>query len=98
MSLLLFLIGSEAVDAALVATLMRVLRWPKPEAFPGIDIVRLALLNEDANKLLLEKHSEELMDILLQHLAKSEYPTNQMLALKSLANFFNCEKGKISKR
>ena len=72
---------------------MRILRWPKEMAFPGIDLLRLALLNESANQQLLEHQSEEILDILLQHIANKGKATNQMLALRCIANFFNCEKG-----
>ena len=71
------------------------LKWPKNYAFPSIDIARLAILNPPACHLILSKHSEELVDILLQNLSLADKSANQMLALKSLANLFLNEKGNI---
>lgn len=77
----------------MIVSLLKVLRWPKEMAFPGIDIVRLALLNPSVCEMILAKHSDELVDILLQHLATSDRAANQMLALKSLANLFASDNG-----
>ena len=77
-----------------VACLIRVLKWPKDYVFPCIDVARLAILNPPACQMILSKHSEEFVDILLQNLALSEKVNSQMLALRSLANLFDNEKGK----
>lgn len=76
-----------------VANLIKCLRWPKDFTFPCIDITRLAILNQTACHLILSKHSEELMDILLQNLSMQDKVNNQMLALRCLANLFSNEKG-----
>lgn len=72
---------------------MQILRWPKDYTFPAIDIVRLTILNPPACALLLSRHSEELLDILLDQLSHSDKPANQMLALRSLANLFTNDRG-----
>jgi hypothetical protein len=76
-----------------VANLIKALRWPGDLNFPCIDLVRLSLVNPAAVELLLAKHSEELLDLLLQNLSPSSKAANQMLALRSLANLFGSEKG-----
>lgn len=61
--------------------------------FPCLDLLRLSLVNPVAAELLLAKHSEELLDLLLQNLTTHDKAANQMLALRSLANLFNTDKG-----
>ena len=73
--------------------MIKALRWPGDLNFPCIDLVRLSLVNPAAVELLLAKHSEELLDLLLQNLSPSSKAANQMLALRSLANLFGSEKG-----
>ena len=81
-----------------VSNLLQILRWPKDYVFPSIDIARLAILNPPACHLILSKHSEEFIDILLQNLALTDKVSNQMLALKSLANLFSSERGNLINR
>jgi len=76
-----------------IANLIKTLRWPSDLNFPCIDLVRMSLVNPLATDLLLTKHSEELLDLLLQNLSSSNKAANQMLALRSLANLFNSDKG-----
>ena len=76
-----------------IANLINILRWPTEFNFPCIDLVRLALVNPPASDLLLAKHAEELLDILLQNLSVTDKKPNQMLALRSLANLFSSDKG-----
>ena len=80
-----------------IANLIKALRWPSDLNFPCIDLVRMSLVNPLATDLLLTKHSEELLDLLLQNLSSSNKAANQMLALRSLANLFNSEKGTCCK-
>ena len=76
-----------------IANLINILRWPTEFNFPCIDLVRLALVNPPASDLLLAKHAEELLDILLQNLSVTDKTANQMLALRCLANLFSSDKG-----
>lgn len=80
----------QAVD---VGNLVKILNWPKDQVFPCLDLLRLSLANPVAAELLLAKHSEELLDLLLQNLTTHDKAANQMLALRSLANLFNTDKG-----
>lgn len=85
------------VEAADVSNLFRVLRWPREFAFPGLDLVRLSLLSLEASEAVLassKNHSSgELVDLLLQAMTDVARPTNQMLAMRSLANLFGSPQG-----
>ena len=76
-----------------LSNLVKILNWPKEQVFPCLDLLRLALVNAAVSDQLLSKHSEELLDLLLQNLSPNDKPANQMLALRSLANLFVSEKG-----
>ena len=77
-----------------VANLIKILNWPKEKVFPCLDLLRLALVNPPSAEQILSKHSEELLDLLLQNLSSHDKAANQMLALRSLANLFLSAKGK----
>ena len=81
-----------------IANLIKALRWPSDINFPCIDLVRMSLVNPLTAELLLTKHSEELLDLLLQNLSSSSKAANQMLALRSLANLFASDKGTCFKQ
>ena len=86
---------SDSPQLAAVSNLVKALRWPQEFTFPCIDLVRMAILNPPTADILLAKHSEELLDIILQNLSSSTKAANQMLALRSLANLFSTDKGKL---
>ena len=89
----LFLGTVQNPQAMDVANLVKILNWPKDQVFPCLDLLRLSLANLAAAELLLAKHSEELLDLLLQNLTIQDKAANQMLALRSLANLFMTDKG-----
>ncbi len=93
MSILFLAVNQQSLEIQDVSNLVKTLRWPKDLCFPCIDLVRLALVDAPTADLLLSKHSEELLDILLQNLSLTDKAANQMLALRSLANLFSTDKG-----
>ena len=73
-----------------VLCLIALLKWPLDKAFPSLDILRLAVINPGVVQLLEEQNSlKDIYDILTLNLRQAASPTSQMLALRSLVNFFH---------
>ena len=65
------------------------------QAFPGLDLVRAALLSPASQPLLLDKEVlDKIFSACLGHLSR-EYPVPcQMLSLRALCNLFSSQQGR----
>jgi len=72
-----------------LATLLRLLDWPKELAFPAIDLLRLAVLNAGTCQYVCDNtHRPALLAALQRHAQPDSPPANQMLALRATCNLF----------
>ena len=101
-----FLHLSDCLQPKDIPLLFKVLGWPQAAYSipfnPMLDNIRLAFVNPSKTGLgqtILSSDStaNEFVDIILRYVTDFKKPTNQMLAVKVLANIFPCDKGKLSK-
>lgn len=71
-------------------TLMTLLNWSDDVLFPVLDITRLIVLCKEINDVLC---TDELLQIVKNHIRRDALPSNQMLAFRLLANMFAHETG-----
>lgn len=89
------LVGADQSQPDLVPTLLTLLRWPAPQAFPGLDLVRAALLSPASQPLLLDKEVlDKIFSACLGHLSREEPVPCQMLSLRVLCNLFSSQQGR----
>ncbi|XP_037071040.1 phospholipase A-2-activating protein-like [Pollicipes pollicipes] len=72
-----------------LATLLRLLDWPKELAFPAIDLLRLALRNAATCEFFCSPERRPALLAALERFAQPDSPpANQMLALRACCNLF----------
>lgn len=81
---------SEQLRGDALNTLMVLLNWSDDVLFPVLDITRLVVLCKDINDVLC---TDELLQIVKNHIRNDALPSNQMLVFRLLANMFAYEKG-----
>ena len=82
--------ASEQLRGDALNTLMVLLNWSDDVLFPVLDITRLVVLCKDINDVLC---TDELLQIVKNHIRNDALPSNQMLVFRLLANMFAYEKG-----
>jgi len=86
---------SPSPDPRLLPLLLNILQWPQDKTFPGLDLLRAALLNPACQSILMEKSSlDSIFSSCIRHIDKSSPAPSQMLALRCLANLFSAEPGR----
>ncbi|XP_023235769.1 phospholipase A-2-activating protein-like isoform X2 [Centruroides sculpturatus] len=71
-----------------MASLEKIIHWPKEMVFPGLDILRLAVREINVNRRVCEAAGMQLINHLLTFLFPESQPANKMLALRTLSNLF----------
>jgi len=78
----------------LVPSLMTILSWPDKNIFPGLDIIRLAVLNPANKSDLFDKDIlDKIYSSCLQQIDKDAPVPCQMIALRTLSNLFSSTEG-----
>lgn len=76
-----------------MASLEKIIHWPKEMVFPGLDILRLAVREINVNKRVCEAAGMQLINHLLTFLFPDSLTPNKMLALRTLSNLFTHSPG-----
>lgn len=89
---ILQLVNTEKTEnnSEILNNFWQLLNWPSECVFPVLDIARLAVLHKKINDELC---NDNLMPIIMRHLANDAIAANQMLTFRLLANMFNHERG-----
>ena len=85
---MIFSTGCTADD---VVTLAHILRWPQDKIFPGLDVLRLSVLDPTASALLLSdaQAADKVLSLCYAGMEGSAPPQAKFLALRTLCNLFS---------
>ncbi|XP_040576128.1 phospholipase A-2-activating protein [Lepeophtheirus salmonis] len=87
-------ISQDCATQSDIDVLIKILKWPMDNLFPGLDLLRLSVLKESTQNILLAPTIvSTVLSVLLTNIETGSPPNNRMLALRTICNLFSTTSG-----